>query len=411
MNNWAIRADLADDGRRDLTIIVEDALESSLGTEIAQYMADLVNEGLTPEIHAWKGGSATDLRALIAAEIAEHGIKGAWLVGNLPAAWYELDPDVTGRHEEFPCDLYYMDPDASWGDADGDGIFDNKPVLELSIYTSRLPGGATELQKYFSRLHKYRSEGHLAPVSAYEFYDDDFSNYPALFGPSNLGKLYKTVDTVSDKTLTTAAAYLAQLGGDQAPGAEFVFQSIHAGVNRLSIYEPNGVGFVGSADIAAKNFKASFFSMNDCTASRFTQDDCLARAYLTGTDYGLATFGQSKAGSLCNWRHFHDQLASGYNWGEAFRTTYNYGMRNSDLVCMGNMILGDPMLHVTGAANLSQVRRLSFEQSAAMSADEKNRREQMWNDPLWKETMRRIAEESHLDTFEDYRNNNPAFFR
>ena len=55
-------------------------------------------------------------------------------VGDLPAAWYECE--IWG-HEEFPCDLYYMDLDGSWGwalEAGLDYELDNNWLIGAQVF-------------------------------------------------------------------------------------------------------------------------------------------------------------------------------------------------------------------------------------------------------------------------------------
>ncbi|GAJ14925.1 unnamed protein product, partial [marine sediment metagenome] len=56
----------------------------------------------------------------------------ALLIGDFPAAWFEIYPytmEINGTYEcpsynIFPTDLYYMDLNGSWIDNDGNGYFD-----------------------------------------------------------------------------------------------------------------------------------------------------------------------------------------------------------------------------------------------------------------------------------------------
>ena len=143
-------------------ILVETALYTPLKPEIDQYALDLEDDGFTAETYTLSGGTAQDLKNFILAHSTN--LAGCALVGDLPAAWYELD--VWG-HEEFPSDLYFMDLDGTWSDSDGDGRFDGHaagsgdegPEIYLGRIATHMMSGdeVTLLRDYFAK------DSHLSP--------------------------------------------------------------------------------------------------------------------------------------------------------------------------------------------------------------------------------------------------------
>jgi hypothetical protein len=69
-------------------VLVEDRLRASISQQLDQYKKDLATAGITATIAGWSGGTSSDLRARIDEAYANNKIDGAFLVGNLPAAWF-----------------------------------------------------------------------------------------------------------------------------------------------------------------------------------------------------------------------------------------------------------------------------------------------------------------------------------
>ncbi|MGB5266503.1 MAG: hypothetical protein WBN30_07945 [Polyangiales bacterium] len=90
-------------------------------------------------------------------------------------------------------------------------------------------------------------------------------------------------------------------------------------------------------------------NLANCYSARFTDDAlAVATAYTVGTDYGLATVGSTKMGAQTDPRLFHEGLTKGLRWGEAYREWYNQVGRKNDHWHLGIVLMGDPLLRVTG---------------------------------------------------------------
>jgi hypothetical protein len=361
----------------DVVVIVDEALASVLANSLRTYLTDLGAEGLRGTVESWAPGTVEELKSFIFARVDKYGAESVFLIGNMPAAWYEQT--AFDQHEEFPMDLYLQDRDAVWGDADGDGTYDSHSDLDLDIYLSRLqtipdpeecqsspnfptcpstyePGGALYaseaciehcpsgfatrsgspdvdccgpffLKRYFDRLHQYRILGSLVNESALVFTDDTWNAWGQ---PFYLDTLYSTVHVVKELSDTTKEKYVEMLCGE-------------------------------------------------------------------GTDFGLAIVGSTKAGGIWRPEILHLNLAQGVPWGEAYRLWYNNYGYTDDEWHLGMVLFGDPLLtlfgDVTGLMKLSQ-------QEAPSSEDIEALRQSMIDRPQLEE----------LDTFEEYRESNPEFF-
>jgi hypothetical protein len=323
-----------------ILLVVAGGIYPSISDSIDTYRQDLKKEGCAVSCRLWDGGGAGELRTLLRSAMESEAIHGAFLVGDLPAVWYEQE-GFTG-HEEFPCDLYFMDADARWEDRDGDGILDAHSPLSLDMFVSRIEGTGAEISRYFEKVHRYRTGKLAVWKGAYIFKDDDWTDFHR--GSSfELSRIYGDVDMCEDVAESFRSAYVAKLSGT---GAEYVYQWIHSYPPLLCIRGTSSYEYIHTSDVAAGNFKGVFYNLFDCSAARFTEDN-LGTAYLLHTDYGLAVLGSTKVGGNYNPRVFHYALAMGARWGDAYKCWYNEYGALDDRWFMGMVTLGDPTLTLT----------------------------------------------------------------
>lgn len=346
-------------GARSFLVVVESSLHEPLRPSLEQYAETMEQAGYEVHVEPWvSSGSVVELRALLLEHFESNGIEGALLIGDLPAAMYELEyrsPTGDIIMEEFPTDLYLQDLDARWVDQTNNDAYDYHDPLELDIYTSRLIGMPRQLVDYFARLERYRREGPLVDRSAFIFIDDDWYKKDTS-DACHLSELYSEAEVIQDKADSTRENYLAKLKG---AGAEFVYQWVHAAPPSSKTgwlafdHVDDGGAFTQSKlfaeDIVQMNLKVSFVNMANCYSARF-QDDKLgiAAAYTVGTDYGLATVGSTKMGAQIDPRVFHEALTKGLRWGEAYKVWYTEEGRQRDFWHLGIVLMGDPLLRVTG---------------------------------------------------------------
>jgi hypothetical protein len=386
--SWAI---CAKDCPFDLVVVVESGLRTSLSASLDQYSKDLVADGYQAQIVSFSQGTLADLKSLLQTK-ASSGAKGAFLLGNLPTAWYKQV--AFGTTEQFPMDLYLSCLSATFTSSTSSSVFDShKPAaMTVDLFVSRLVGSAADLQAYFAKNHSYRTNGYLEDGSAYIFIDDSWAGY-GMGDTAQLGALFSTVERVEDKTLTTRANYVSKLTGK---GAAVVHQYIHSSPNYLQI-TGNGGGNVTTSNVEDLNIKGSFFNLFDCSASRYTETN-LAMTYLLHTDYGLAVLGSTKTGGVAYPQVFDQVLASGLPWGEAYKTWYNTQGAHDDEWYLGIVILGDPMLMLRKSVGAHP------QASPQASPVPSKMPERLY------EIMRESARAVKVHDFADYQRSNPQFF-
>ncbi len=77
-------------------------------------------ENYSAVLYVGSWASHKDVRSLLQNEAT---LVGALLIGNIPAAWFEIENDFDKYgYTKFPIDLYYMDLDGDWIDSDNNGI-------------------------------------------------------------------------------------------------------------------------------------------------------------------------------------------------------------------------------------------------------------------------------------------------
>ena len=351
----------------DLLIIVEAEKLEGIQSNLNQYVDDLENDGVSSHTITFESGTVEDLKQILVNYYLFHKIKGAFLIGTLPAAWAERvhNDDGIEMVEEFPTDLFLMDLAGAWQDQgtytcmlgsctldtpSTNSVYDTFPPSderELEIFVSRLRGTEAELNSYLGKNHAFRTSGALLPQRSFLFVDDDWDgHYPDLF---LLDTLYASghVDSMYDETATVASNYLDYM---ENQGAEYVHQWIHSSPIHLRIYEPDGSSVIMADDIVDRDLKGSFFNLFDCSAHRFTEESMiLGDAYLR-TGYGLASVGSTKPGAMLHTEIFNEKIGGGEYWGPSFKQWYNEIGREDDHWHLGMSIMGDPMLTLSGDA-------------------------------------------------------------
>jgi hypothetical protein len=320
-----------------LLVVIEASIYPSILTSIDQYKSDLILQDCTAIVTVWGGGTAAQLRELLSNSRKTDNIDGAFLVGNLPAAWYESN--CFSNYQDFPTDLFLADFKALWTDSDGNGVFDSHTALHAEIFTSRLIGNADQLNRYFAKVHEYR-QGRLGTgAGAYIFKDDAWENI-RIGNTYGMEKIYSSVLMRDKQAFTTKTQYMSDLADR---GADYVFQWIHAAPTSLFVDERGTSNDIDIREISETHFKALFYNLFDCSASRFTQDN-LATAYLLGSGSAIATLGSTKTGGNYYPYAFNYVLQNQGTWGDAFKFWYNdYGVTD-DCWFLGMTILGDPAL-------------------------------------------------------------------
>jgi hypothetical protein len=326
-------------------------LEEALGYSVRLYTID--------------GGTPENIRALLQNGLP--GIVGAIIVGDLPVAWYEMvcwdSPEV------FPTDLFYMDLNGYWGDADGDRLYDThdgrvgdvKPEIwvgRLDVPDKYMQGLSADkaisveqeiLTNYFKRNYDYRGGWLLYryPKRALIYIDDDWVDMADGVDKS-LAKLYNDRTVVTNIDMTNADDYKNRIDD----GWEWVHLQCH-GWPGGHVFK-NSLGWDGTIytyDYENIPANALFYQFFVCSGARFTEPDYLAGSavFRTNTDYtsgGLLAIGSTKTGSMLYFEDFYRRLSEGKSIGDAFKEWFiEYG-ESSPCWFYGLVLIGDPTLKV-----------------------------------------------------------------
>ncbi|MCP4705717.1 MAG: hypothetical protein GY865_14050, partial [candidate division Zixibacteria bacterium] len=337
-----------------ICVIVNSTLYPSIEIAVTQYVADLVLEGYSVDVHTTIGGTPLDLRAFLQGEYAL-GVNGCLLIGDLPMAWYEATCDWDPPdYEQFPCDYYYMDLDGNFYDTDINGMFDfHDGNMEPEIYIGRLTAspltlsGDTEanlVNNYFRKNHLYRTGGLITNNRALAFIDDDWE-YDGEYINDGLEYIYCQSILFDESAETVAANYLAEL----AVGYEFVHVSVHSNYVGHYFAAPGGGGSVMNSEIYNLDPPCIFYQLFACSNARYVDPNYMGGWYIFADSYGLAATGTTKTGSMLNFDIYYYPMGNGATIGEAYFIWWDqmitWGITNHD-VCWyyGNTLLGDPTL-------------------------------------------------------------------
>jgi hypothetical protein len=333
-----------------MLVLVEAAIYEAVASSVGQFVLDVGREGYWATIHTIHGGKPANVRAYI----KSRNPVGALLVGSIAAPWYDI-VDASGHHDEFPCDLYYMETNGTWTDADADGKFDghtgdlNPEIWIGRLYTPTQNGSDTGLiNDYFTRNHKFRlgQLGHARSALAYV--DDDWTwfddcAFDSMFPASAITKYTDPVTTDADlyKTEVDKLRSWVQLCAHSWPqGHQFTVGSAHEYITSPYFRDTNPPD-------------AHFYNLFCCGPGRYTEADYLAGWYIFdkaggGTCRGLTAIASAKSGSMLFFEDFYGPLGTGKVIGDAFvdwwkargpvhddgERYWHYGM----------VLLGDPTL-------------------------------------------------------------------
>lgn len=336
----------------EFAIIVNSGLLASIQTSIDQYILDLAADGFSSTVYSMSGGTADSLRAFLQSLYSD-GLVGAVLIGDLPVAWYEADCWDPVEHEEFPCDLFYMDLDGAWEDMDVDGRYDfHSGDLTPEIWVGRLTaspltyGSQSEadlLTNYFDKNHRYRTGQIIFKDRGLAFIDDDWSTSGWQY---DLGRAYDSVVAVTDNYVTTANNYKNQFPASY----ESVLLCAHSGPNTHWFkIPPENWTTINYNEIVDYDPMAGFYNLFNCSGARFTSSNYLGGWYIFREAFGLASIGSTKTGSMLYFDLFYPSWNQGLSFGESFANWFSAvgddGMQDWEICWYYGMTLcGDPTL-------------------------------------------------------------------
>jgi hypothetical protein len=364
-------------GRHHVVLIVEERLAEPLSAAIAQFRADLAREGVTLELvdSLTADTPPPRLRGALQTMARTVSLDGAILVGDFPAILFN-QPGQQGDaywHDHL-ADLYYMDLDGYWADADSNGVFethrdrsgegldwpwisggDREPEIWVSrLRTGTLPGIGSELdllRGYFARNHAYRTarervEPRLFLVGAgIDLPSSDWGVRPAaLYAPSQIDAVVCT-----DSSSTALRRFLSS-GQRYEMGVINVFSGprihhfdVHEGegydpywdrwpegrraVTEFSadVHAPYDISW---KDVAEWQPRVSFYQILSSETGRHDQKNYLGGVYVF-TGEGLAAIAGTQHSGAVGTPPLYADLAAGHTIGEAWRRALEYELERA----------------------------------------------------------------------------------
>ena len=326
-------------------VLVNSSLYSGIESNLTRYVSDLEFTGYAVEVHLVSGGTPEDLKTFIITNSTD--LAGCVYVGDLPVAWYECE--VWG-HEEFPCDLYYMDLDGTWSDGDSDGIFDyhsagsgdEGPEIFIGHIDASMMSGDEEsiTNEYLDKNHNYRSGGMVTPEYALSYTEDDWAAYMDI--RTDIQYAYPDFDDIPAPA-TNRDDYV----DNRVPNTAYEFVQMCCHSSSSAHYFTRG-GLAYNYQIQAVQPHAMFFNLFACSSLRYTDSNFLGGSYIYDTSTtSLSVIGSTKTGSMLVFWAFYQPFGAGECFGEAFRQWFNYlAPYNDDEIGWhyGMTITGDPFL-------------------------------------------------------------------
>jgi hypothetical protein len=305
----------------DLMVLVDAQVYNQVKKSIDQYVLDVGRDGYWATIHVVQGGKPKDIRNYI----RRRRPTGVFMVGTVAVPWFELDDDFHGAHTDFPCDLYYMDTNGTWSDADGDGKFnDHNGHLDPEIWVGRLytpiSGGndAALINDYFARNHAYRLGKLGHSFSALAYVDDDWTGFDDCAFEEMLPA--SAITKYTAPTQTDADLYKAEVNQQRA----WVQLCAHSWTTGHSLKVGNAKEYIQSDYFRETNPpNANFYNLFCCGPGKFTSPDYLAGWYIFdkaggGKNLGLTAVASAKSGSMLLFEDFYRPIGAGHTIGEAF---------------------------------------------------------------------------------------------
>ncbi|MBN2858407.1 MAG: hypothetical protein JXN63_08395 [Candidatus Delongbacteria bacterium] len=347
-----------------IMVLTESGIYPDISTEVQRYINDIHNVfGCTVvSFQISSSISAELMKDLIISENDSGAIDGAVLIGDLPAAWFEVENDFNEYgYAEFPCDLFLMDLDGSWIDSDSNGKYNshtglvNPEVFVGRISTANMGDLTSEIQgmkDYLDKNHNFWTGVTSVNLQKGLTYTDrDWMEYSDfLYDISNLYSLFDAVSAYN--SYFGKIDYLGRLSGGTY---EFVQLSCHSNwtLHRMYGPTPEDSEDILTNEIFSLPLKSIAYNLFCCSGVRWTNTDYLGflgGAYVYNTDSkALVSTGSTKTGSMLGFSYFYSPLQTEKVFGTALKQWWvNYvgTFHDFDEICWfyGMSIIGDPMI-------------------------------------------------------------------
>jgi|GEM_PF-6082615 len=328
-------------------VLVNSSLQPSIQGKLDTYVIDVERQGYNLELYTCTSGTAEDLKSFIMSHATN--LVGCVFVGDLPAAWYDDNGD------RFPCDLFFMDLDGSWVDTNSDGRYDshtNGAGDEApEIFVGRIDASRITyrseldlMNDYFDKLHEYYAGNLTQTRHGLTYTEDDWSGFYDICNDIRFAydsyEVIKAPNTdrndYTNTRLTDGAYEYVQLACHSYSGGHAFTRG----------------GWLYSSEVYNIPPQALFYNLFACSASLFTDNNCLGAVYVFNDSLtALTTIGSTKSGSMLVFDKFYKPLGEGEPYGVAFKEwfealapysaseiSWHYGMT----------VLGDPMVNPCG---------------------------------------------------------------
>ena len=354
-------------------VLVNSTVHEPLEDELARYKEDVEDmEDLEVEIIENTYTDATEIRDLFQEGYENDGLKGVFLVGNLPYAEFEISdhPGEADGYVRFPIDHYYTDLDGVWEDTNNSGVFDEHLPgdgdLDPEIWLGRISmktdwEDEIELYKnYFEKVHQYRRGDLSVEDRSLLYIDDDWVPWTEEY-KQGLLNLYDddNITVINETEETTADDY-----GDRVQeGYEWIQIHCHANdsAERHAFrYQDGPKGSGGnftSRDIYEDGHDSLFQNVFTCGSGDYTAPNYLCGWYALSEDKGLANVGSTQPGSMLGFENYYEPLSFGRSLGEAMQEWWTDTVEDdfeSRTWFYGMTTIGDPTLSLVDEDDLER---------------------------------------------------------
>lgn len=345
--------------RGKIVLVVERFVGALLGPEIDRLARDLAGDGWTVvRREVGRDDSPASVRSLIQTERAADPsrLRAVFLLGRVPVARSGgLNVDGHGSRP-LPADTFYGDVDGTWGDSNGDGIYDPTTIpSDIDLMVGRvdmadLPVAGDEvglLRRYLQKNHDYR-HGRLRPAARAlvgdrlgDFSGEAFSASGVRLFPALIGRGRTEFVAVEDNT-PASLRWITKLN---ASDYLFVYGAGAGTASSIAGLGLNGQFFEArSADLVQPGARGTHYLMFGSWLVDWAERDNIMRTALA-TPNGLTAAWSGRP------HLFFQHLAVGETFGYGIRISQNnstlYGNQvNRHARGIHITLLGDPTLRL-----------------------------------------------------------------
>lgn len=318
-------------------VIVNKDIAAEINPKVQQYITDLA---AIEEVSVWLNksdfnemSSASVLRDSLLHHYLHGNLTGAVFIGDLPITYYEIQVDIGGYYNAFPCDIYFMDLNGTWLDTATTwgvtGYFDNHVGdRKAEIWMSRIIGSNTPalgdeltvLNNYFDRLHLRMTGQDNLPKKMCLFGDDLGIPMDGWIGDTLLGYQPEEIVTYLSSSSTMPDSKQNWISVLQQ-GVEYSVMFEHS-----NEYNHFMRPFFSNQDYLSMSPKSNgrfYYFAGACLVARYTTPNSMGLIYTMGHK-GLLTIGSTKESGIGRGREiFHGLLGQNHSFGYSFKEWLN----------------------------------------------------------------------------------------